>query len=146
MLRRIECSWRQKQTPFWCVQELLLGFKSENQLPWHVNEPIENINANCYIIWIFLGLNEFCTACECFNPKTDKWKTKKCIKKKNKGQCSKKKVKENCMKTCFDQDVLIWAEVKYIFFTMRKSLLNKCHLVSISKNVVFYVFLVVRIY
>ena len=31
-------------------------------------------------------------------------------------------------------------------YTMRKSLLNKCHLVSISKNVVFYVFLVVRIY
>ena len=30
--------------------------------------------------------------------------------------------------------------------TMKKSLLNKCHLVSISKNVVFYVFLVVRIY
>ena len=30
--------------------------------------------------------------------------------------------------------------------TMRKSLLNCCHLVSISKNVVFYASLVVRIY
>ena len=30
--------------------------------------------------------------------------------------------------------------------TMRKSLLNLCHLVSISKNVMFYAFLVVRIY
>ena len=31
-------------------------------------------------------------------------------------------------------------------YTMRTDLLNWCHLVSISKNVVFYVFLVVRIY
>ena len=31
-------------------------------------------------------------------------------------------------------------------FTMRKNLLTFCHLVSISKNVVFYAFLVVRIY
>ena len=31
-------------------------------------------------------------------------------------------------------------------YTMRKSLLNWCHLVSISNNVMFYVFLVVRIY
>ena len=30
--------------------------------------------------------------------------------------------------------------------TMRTNLLNWCHLVSISKNVVFYAFLVVRIY
>ena len=30
--------------------------------------------------------------------------------------------------------------------TMRKNLLNWCNLVSISKNVVFYAFLVVRIY
>ena len=33
-----------------------------------------------------------------------------------------------------------------INFTMRTNLLNWCHLVSISKNVVFYTFLVVRIY
>ena len=31
-------------------------------------------------------------------------------------------------------------------YTMRTDLLNSCHLVSISKNVVFYAFLVVRIY
>ena len=33
-----------------------------------------------------------------------------------------------------------------ISFTMRTNLLNWCHLVSVSKNVVFYAFLVVRIY
>ena len=95
-----------------------------------INEPIENINAYCYI---FLGLNEFCTACECFNPKTDKWNTKKCIKKKNKRQCSKKKVKENCMKTCFDQDVLIWAEVKYIFLLSYNG--YRYNLYVVSRNI-----------
>ena len=35
---------------------------------------------------------------------------------------------------------------QYIYCTMRTNLLNLCNLVSISKNVVFYAFLVVRIY
>ena len=47
-----------------------MGFKSENQLPSRINEPIENINAYCFIIWIFLGLNEYCTDCDCLNPTT----------------------------------------------------------------------------
>ena len=37
-------------------------------------------------------------------------------------------------------------KLEHLETTMRKSLLNWCHLVSISKNVMFYVFLVVRIY
>ena len=36
--------------------------------------------------------------------------------------------------------------LSYYFYTMRTNLLNWCNLVSISKNVVFNAFLVVRIY
>ena len=42
--------------------------------------------------------------------------------------------------------LMLVLNVRYFENTMRKSLLNWCHLVSISKNVVFYVSLVVRIY
>ena len=48
----------------------------------------------------------FCTDCQCLDPDfggaecKDIWKTKKCIRRKNKGKCGKKKVKKNCQKTC----------------------------------------------
>jgi len=47
----------------------------------------------------------YCSACECLDPNyeevcEDNWKTKKCLKKMQKGKCNKKKVKKNCAKTC----------------------------------------------
>ena len=41
------------------------------------------------------------------------------------------------------QNILLYSNLSD---TMRTNLLNWCHLVSISKNIVFYAFLVVRIY
>ena len=53
------------------------------------------------------GWDDFCADCACLDPTgtdgpvcEDKWKTKKCQRKKNKGKCNKKKVKKNCAKTC----------------------------------------------
>ena len=48
--------------------------------------------------------------------------------------------------TKFEKIFLMVLTNQLIYFTMRKNLLNWCHLVSISKNVIFYAFLVVRIY
>merc|ERR1712066_1033131 len=47
----------------------------------------------------------YCSACEYLDPNyeevcEDNWKTKKCLKKKQKGKCDKNKVKKNCAKTC----------------------------------------------
>ena len=54
---------------------------------------------------------------------------------------------------CYGQKSSVWFMLLYpncletnLNYTMRTNLLNWCNLVSISKNVVFYVFLVVRIY
>ena len=44
------------------------------------------------------------------------------------------------------QMTMLFNQNYHFFITMRKNLLNWCNLVSISKNVVFYAFEVVRIY
>ena len=49
----------------------------------------------------------------------------------------------NCKRPAY---LSCFSPLQVIQNTMRTNLLNWCHLVSISKNVVFYAFLVVRIY